>query len=129
MVVLGQRASLTAGGLGSWSGCRDQKLRRSGAMTYLPSPLRGVGDGGCRPDGAGFDPGDDIFDFVVFEFAALRHLQGGSGLLDGADEQALFGVAGDDGGAGLAAFEHAVATIEPQAAQLRIAVAVVAVIG
>src|SRR3954453_9404651 len=36
MAVRDQRASLTAGGLGSFNGWSDQKLRRSAAIVYLP---------------------------------------------------------------------------------------------
>ena len=98
-------------------------------MTYLPSPLVVLVTAEAGHDAPALTQATMFCDFVVLEFAALRHFQGGSGLLDGADEQALVGVAGHDRRAGLTAFEHAVATIQTQTAQLRIAVTVIAVIG
>ena len=49
---------------------------------------------------------------------------------DGFDEEALLGVAGDDGGAAIAAFEHGVDGVEPEAAFLAFLVmAIEAVLG
>ena len=51
------------------------------------------------------------------ELRALgRHLQV-AGLVDGLEEQALFGVADDDGRAGFAALEHLFAGVEAEAAR------------
>ena len=85
------------------------------------------GGGGGRGDGwkfagirrAGFYPRGEISDDAVVELRAiLRHFQIGIGVGERAEEEALLGSAGNDGGTGVAALAQGVAMIEAQAALL-----------
>ncbi len=79
--------------------------------------------------GASFDPCFESGDVIVFQFAALRHFEGGVGLFDGFNEEAGFGIAGGESGSAGAAFEHAFGAIEPEAAERGGAVASEAIVG
>lgn len=86
-------------------------------------------DVGSGPDGAAADPGDDVEDFGIGEFAGGGHFELGVALADGFDEQAFFGAFEIDGGAGFAAFEEGVAGGHFEAAELGLGVAGEAIFG
>ena len=86
----------------------------------------GDGVGGCLdgldfgfgPEGAVFDPLLEGGDFGFGNFGATEgHLHLVVGVFDGLDEEGVCDVAGDDGGAGFAAFEEAVAGGHGEAAE------------
>ena len=113
MAPFGQDASLTAGGSARFGGWNDQNLRPFSMsisyLTTLAGPSRGSG-------GAEGDPLLEVGDHLVGEFLLGRHLQLIFGLLDGLDEQALLGVAGDEGRAVVAALAEPFAGVQGQAA-------------
>ena len=72
---------------------------------------------GARVGRAHADPRFEVGDLRGGKFLVLRrHLESAVAIADGADERAGIRIAGDDGGAGIAALEQAVARIEAQAA-------------
>ena len=79
----------------------------------------GSGGGGSRVWGAHFDPGGEVGDHGVGEFAAA--FDGGHGgvfvgVMEGGDEETGGGIPGDDGGAGVAATAEGVWGIEEEPA-------------
>ena len=90
----------------------------------------GLGGFDFGPEGAVFDPGGEDGDFRVGHAGCAEgHLHLVVGVGDGLDEEALFGLAGHDGGAGFAAFEEGVAGVDGEAAQGGGGVATVAAVG
>ena len=90
----------------------------------------GDGDVEFRPEGTVLDPFLEERDFGGGNFcSAERHLHFVVGVFDGLDEEALVRVAGDDGGAGFAAFEEAVAGGHGEAAERGCGVATEAAVG
>ncbi len=86
----------------------------------------GLGGLGAIPGGAATDPLGEIGDVSVGEFLAFGgHLEV-AGLLDGLDEQALVGAAGNDCGAVVAPLEQGCVGVETEAAGLFGGVAAVA---
>ena len=65
---------------------------------------------------AHFDPGIEIGDFGGGELFVGRHLQIFVAIANGLHEQTFGGIAGDDGGAGLASFKERGAGVERQPA-------------
>lgn len=75
-------------------------------------------DFGFGPEGAVFDPLLEGGDFGFGDFGAAEgHLHLVVGVFDGLDQEGVCDVAGDDGGAGFAAFEEAVARGHSEAAE------------
>ena len=74
---------------------------------------RGRAGDGFGPGGAGLNPGGEVGDFGVGEFGLLvGHGQLGVGVADGGEQEAGFGLTGDDGCAAVAAFDHRGAGVE-----------------
>ena len=70
--------------------------------------------GGLRPDRAVFHPLGEIGDFLGFELPVWGHFEAGVTMRHGLNQQAVVGLAGNDGGAGFAAFQERRARIETQ---------------
>ena len=99
---------MDGGGVGARTGCQAQWE----ALRCWRSKSAELGDRGWRwrwlgPRGAHLDPGGEVGDLGVGELVLGGHLEVDVLVVDGFDEAACSGVAGDDGGAGFAAFEEA----------------------
>ena len=102
---------------------RSRRQREEGPVLAGAGHVEGEGGNGAGAGigGAEADPVLEGGDFFGGEFAAVavfarRHLEVFVGEADGLDEEALVGIAGDESGAGRAAFAEGVAGVEGEAA-------------
>src|SRR5688572_13131781 len=73
--------------------------------------------GSARIRSSHFHPNGQIVDLGLSELLVLgRHLQVGIGVTNRLDQQAFFGIAGNDGRAVVASLEKMIAAVEPEAA-------------
>ena len=82
---------------------------------FIVAPFALVGGGGARIGRAHFHPLFQRGDFIIGKFFVLGHLQIRVGVAHRLDEQAGFGIAGDDGFAGITTLEQRLAAVEQQA--------------
>lgn len=119
----------TAGGGGRKWGTAHGLKRPEGALLGRDGVFGGGRRGGRgAPLGSVLDPRGEGRYVGVVEFLAGRHFDALVGVLDGADEEAVIGVAGYDGGSGIATFEDVLAGVELEATHLGVGVASVAVL-
>ncbi len=118
---------------GGRRGIGDRPERPEGALFRSDDVRRGVRRGGglrcgLRPNGAVLDPGFDVGNFGIFEAAGGRHFEARVVVVQRFDHEAGGGIAGNDDGAGFAAFQRVFGGIELQASHVFLGVAGVTVV-
>ena len=101
-----------SGTAGSFSGTKDQNFRMSSVICL---PVTRTGAVVCGQGAPMRTQSVRVAISSSVSLAALGHLQG-AGLVDGGQQEALFRIAGDDSGAGVAAFEGGSASCHVEAA-------------